>query len=304
MTEGYMTTDDGVKLYYQKMGDSESVLIIPNALYMFEDFKCLTQDHTVVFYDLRNRGCSEAVLDKKKLLKGIYHDVEDLETVRRHFTQGKVGLIGHSYLGLMAFLYAEKYPHRIERIVQIGPMSLKFGAEYPVHLTAVERKPIPDPAKMEELQLLEKQGYPETHPEEYCKKWWSVIRPFYVTNPKDTVKLRGDIHQYPNEWPSNQLVHFEKNIFPSIQKLNITKKQISRVTMPVLTIHGRKDRGVPYGSSREWVYTLPNARLLTLDNGGHMPWIEDPQKVFAAIRVFLKGGWPAEAEVVSEVDFR
>jgi pimeloyl-ACP methyl ester carboxylesterase len=39
--------------------------------------------------------------------------------------------------------------------------------------------------------------------------------------------------------------------------------------MPVLTIHGTKDRNAPYGSGREWAFNLPNARLLTIKGGAH-----------------------------------
>jgi len=41
---------------------------------------------------------------------------------------------------------------------------------------------------------------------------------------------------------------------------------------------------------------LPNARLLTVENAAHAPWIEAPDKVFGAIDTFLDGTWPEAAE--------
>jgi hypothetical protein len=47
---------------------------------------------------------------------------------------------------------------------------------------------------------------------------------------------------------------------------------------------------------------LPQARLLTIEGGAHFPWIEAPEKIFGAIRAFLSGQWPKDAEKVSRVD--
>ena len=44
--------------------------------------------------------------------------------------------------------------------------------------------------------------------------------------------------------------------------------------MPILTIHGTADRSVPYGAGAEWADLLPEARLLTIEEGAHYPWIE------------------------------
>jgi pimeloyl-[acyl-carrier protein] methyl ester esterase len=69
--------------------------------------------------------------------------------------------------------------------------------------------------------------------------------------------------------------------------MKITPTDVSSLTMPVLTIHGRRDRSAPYGGGRDWARLLPNGRLLTLDEAGHMPWIDAPDQVFSAIDRFL-----------------
>jgi pimeloyl-ACP methyl ester carboxylesterase len=43
------------------------------------------------------------------------------------------------------------------------------------------------------------------------------------------------------------------------------------------------------------VRLLPNARLPTVENAAHVPWIEAPGRVFGAIRTFLDGAWPEGA---------
>jgi pimeloyl-ACP methyl ester carboxylesterase len=76
---------------------------------------------------------------------------------------------------------------------------------------------------------------------------------------------------------------------------------LAKVQGPVLTIHGTKDRSAPYGAGREWASVLPNARLLTIDNAAHAPWIEAPGKVLGPIETFLEGAWPPAAENIESV---
>jgi hypothetical protein len=47
---------------------------------------------------------------------------------------------------------------------------------------------------------------------------------------------------------------------------------------------------------------LPDARLVTVQNAGHAPWVEAPEQVFASIETFLSGAWPELAEKVESLD--
>jgi pimeloyl-[acyl-carrier protein] methyl ester esterase len=69
--------------------------------------------------------------------------------------------------------------------------------------------------------------------------------------------------------------------------MSLKPTDVAMVTMPVLTIHGRKDRSAPYGGGQDWANLLPNGRLLTIEDGGHVPWIEAPTQVLSAIERFL-----------------
>jgi hypothetical protein len=41
---------------------------------------------------------------------------------------------------------------------------------------------------------------------------------------------------------------------------------------------------------------------VTVENAGHAPWIEAPEKVFGAIETFLGGAWPETARSVKSLD--
>ncbi len=293
--EGYVQTPDGLRLYYRKVGRGSRTVIIPLRLFLFDEFKQLGDSFTVISYDTRNRGLSSPVADGSKLT--IDEDIEDIERVRQHFGVKKFTLIGYSYMGMGVVLYAMKYPQYVERLVQLGPVPLKYGTKYPASLTANDEKPVPDPAAMAKIEERRKEGMDQSSPREYCEMMWQATRFMLVGNPASVEKLGPGVCDMPNEWPVNLTRHFQYS-FASIQRLNISKADVAKVSIPVLTIHGTKDRNAPYGAGREWDMLLPNARLLTIEGGAHQSFSEFPEIVFPAIRAFLNGKWPSAAEKV------
>src|SRR5262245_29444098 len=71
--EGYISTADGTRLFYQKVGNGKATVIIPAALFLARDFRQLAEGRTLIFYDMRNRGRSDAVKDMSKV--NIQEDV-------------------------------------------------------------------------------------------------------------------------------------------------------------------------------------------------------------------------------------
>lgn len=286
---------DATRLFYEKVGEGRETVVVPLHLYLFEDFKHLAKTKTFIFYDVRNRGRSDAAADLSKVT--IQQDVEDLEMLRRHFGLERMSLIGESYVGLMVVMYAMKYPQHVERLVQIGPVPLKYGTQYPKEFTANDPKPVPDAAEAAKIDELFKQRYHLTNPQDYCVKDWLVSRYGLVGDPANVGKVRNVCH-LANEWPANLYNHFGAH-FVSVQKLDIPPSDVARVSTPVLTIHGTRDRNAAYGAGREWAALLPNARLLTVKDAAHFPWIDDPKLVFGSIRTFLSGRFPARSEKIN-----
>jgi pimeloyl-ACP methyl ester carboxylesterase len=294
--EGYLKSDDGVRLFCRRVGAGAETVIVPNGMYFLDAFKQLGAGRSLVFFDVRNRGRSDTVSDPSKIARGILNDVDDLEAVRRQLGIERVALLGHSYMGLLVVLYAMKHPDRVTRVVQIGPSEPRHGKPYPAHLTANDGVVQQVFTKLAELQ----KEPAAREPEEQCRKFWSVLGAIYVTNVADAARIidwgRCDL---PNE--RNFMKYWMGSVMPSIKALDLTGDDFAKVTSPVLTIHGTKDRSAPYGGGREWALLLPNARLVTVEGGGHAPWIESPKEVFSAIETFLAGAWPESARKIDSV---
>jgi proline iminopeptidase len=294
--EGFLTADDGVKLHYRKAGRGPVTVIVPLEFAMFDDFRQLADMATVISYDLRNRGRSEALKSLESL--SIQADVKDLEAVRKHFNVEKFVPIGFSYLGKVVAMYALAYPDRVTRVIQLGPVPMRDDTQYPAGLKNGYEDMTVDPAVLKKWEEGHKNGMIEKSPKEYCElQWTGVYNYLLVGNQKLASRVKSPCDM-PNEWPVNLDKHMAVH-GKSLKATPLSNDEVKKITVPVLVIHGTKDRNAPYGAGREWAMTLPDARLVTVEGAGHQSWSDDPSTVFAAIRTFLRREWPLGAERVT-----
>jgi len=291
MRDGYVTTVDGLRLYFQQIGSGPRLLVAPSGVPFLDQLAGATATHTIVAFDLRNRGRSDIVTWPPSE-RPLDDEADDIEAVRRHFGAESLDLLGHSYVGIVAILYARRHSSRVGRLIQIGPPGPDGSIEHPRH---------PDDDLLLKGILAKAgtlQGETGLDDEERCRRFWDILRPLYVVDPGDVSKL--------DPW---QRCHLEAErrsgpyvmtrIMPALRALRLGAADLELVTAPVLTIHGRRDRSAPHAGGRDWVRVLSHARLVSVANAGHMPWIESPEEVLGAIETFLAGAWPAAASTSS-----
>lgn len=280
--EGDITTPDGVKLHYRKIGRGPLIVIAPFDLLLYDSVKQFSDIATVITYDMRNRGRSSRAADMKTWT--MQQEVQDLETVRAHFKAETFVPVGFSYLGKMVMLYAADHPQRVRRIIQLGPLGNQ-------HIDGgIGDSPIPA-ADGERLQKMTAEGAMEKTPREYCVAQWTALRYMLVGDPKKAPRVAIDeMCALENEWPVNV-----NRVFASLlsgEPRRLSTEEIKKIEVPVLVIHGTRDRNSPYENGRNWATQLPNARLITLEGAAHAMWIDDPITTYAAMRAFLRGEWP------------
>jgi proline iminopeptidase len=294
---GHVLTSDGTHLFYEVVGTGPQTVIIPGRLFLIRALRPLAIERRLIFYDTRSRGLSDAVRDSAR--ESIEDDVQDLEAIRTHFAADRAMLVGYSYMGLLVMLYARAHPAHVERIVQLDPVPPNADMTFPG--LSEDYKSALDSAGVAQLAALRRAGFDSTSPEEYCRIDWRVNRRALVGNPAHVNRLANadsGLCRFRNEWP----VYLDRHInasFASIQRIRVRAADFARVTMPVLTVHGTRDRNAPYGGGRTWAMSLPNARLLTVEGGAHQSFDEYPDVVLPAVRTFLRGAWPATAVKVT-----
>ena len=288
--EGFVTAPDGVRLYFRRVGRGTPTVIVPNGLYYADDVSPLWRDRAAVVFDLRNRGRSAAVTDSTERQRGVLNDVADLEAVRAHLSLQRMDLVGHSYVALIALRYALAHPNRVGRVVMIGPPGYGVGHEDP---------PPPDAVALDVFRRLGvlREAPPTDDPVARCRAFWAVLAALYVVDQTlaPAVAAWGRCDQ-PNERAF--MGYWAAHVEPSLKALPARAVDLAAVLCPVLVVHGTHDRSAPYAAGREWAARLPNARLLTVPDVAHAPWLEAPGTVIPALLTFLDGAWPDAAERV------
>jgi len=286
MVEGTVDVEDGIQVYYRRLGDGRKAVVIPAGMYLEEESKRLAAPHrTLLFYDMRGRGKSTKIADSARL--GIEYELADLETLRRHFAFEQVTLIGFSYLGGVVLRYALRYPERVERIVQLGPIPPRRQPHMDQAAAALAGPAdAADRASLQSLRQALARGEDPAHNRE---EYWRIFNKVLLYDPNLVPRFRSDYYTLANESPDN--VDFQlATVFASFGDWD-WRPQLGSLSLPVLVIHGDYD-AVPLDGSREWVASLPNARLVIIPQAGHLAWAEKPEMVFPRIEAFLTGTWP------------
>jgi pimeloyl-ACP methyl ester carboxylesterase len=64
------------------------------------------------------------------------------------------------------------------------------------------------------------------------------------------------------------------------------RRRLGRIAAPTLLVWGEHDRLAPLVCADAWRKEIPGARLLTFARSGHVPHLEEPQAVAAAVAEF------------------
>ena len=281
---GGILTPDGVLLNYLVAGKGRKTVVVPNAVYLVDDFRSLSDEFTMIFYDLRGRGRSQSISDAAKLSGGVLNDAKDLEAIRKHFNLDEFSVVGHDYLGLMAAIYGLQFPGHLESIIQIGTVGPEPQATYSDIDAFSDSLSIKLANSFENLEATKA----TLSPKEYCEKWWSLQRAIASGAGAGTERIARGMCRYPNEFPDKVQEIMDQYVLPSIVQVKYKSNDYAKLNIPFLILHGQNDRLQPIGGSRAWANLLPNAELVEIETGGHFPWIERETEVFNAIRTFLR----------------
>lgn len=285
-SEGYITTDDQVRLFYRVTGEGgDTVLVVHGGPYNFRylsaDLSPLAAHHTFIYYDQRGSGFSSFVGDTTKL--HVRKHLEDIETIRRHFKLGKLNLMGHSSGGLISGHYAATHPEHVKSIQLVNPATL---APWPQD----------NSARTDSItKLLNRQNREKFYnsPADFRKSCWdyyALVARFYYPTPVHARRTWGDVCHSLQENMMNPARGYANE---TMNKINIIP-QLAGVKAPVLVLAGDNDF-MPYASFEQWKNSFPNSALVRFKGAGHSPHVDDPDLFFTATETFLQGKFPDAA---------
>jgi proline iminopeptidase len=221
--------------------------------------------------------------------------VDDLAAIRQNFAAENVALIGWSETGATVARYAALRPDLVARVVMIAPIPprrLSYQVDW-------SRGAGQDSLGMELIRIMRTRGADQADPIDFCERYWeiAVLRP-WMGDVSALERSTMNPCLFENERPVQRDASLGR-LYAAFGDWDWTN-DAANITSPVLVIHGTADP-VPIEGSVEWVQGMPNARLLRVGGAGHLPWLEQPDAVFQAIRTFLDGTWPEGSVGPSEV---
>jgi proline iminopeptidase len=271
----------GVRLYTRRIGAGPPVVVLhggPGAHhdYLLPQYDLLARRRTLLYYDQRGGGRSPIARD---IAAGWREHVADLETLREQWRQDRVTLLGYSWGGLLAVLYALEHPQRIERLAMVcpAPVTAEWRAEFQRRLAARAATPWIVAARAD----LQASGLRESDPEKYRRTAFALSVAGYFRDPSLAQQLT----------PFRVTRRIEVAVWESLGHYDLRER--IRTTFPAgrmprsLVVAGAFDP-LPVEAARELAALLdtPAVELAT----GHVPHVEATEEFVRVLDAFLPHG--------------
>ncbi len=279
---GFTTTTDS-PLYWVAYGSrgAPRLLVLhggPGAQhdYLLPQMLTLADTHELTFYDQRGGGRSRT--DGRSTITWQTH-VADLDRVVGEFGFDPLVIVGYSWGGLLAMLFsieaaAGRTTHHPSKLILIdpAPVTRKLRDVFEAEMT----KRGAAPAIVEMKAALAASGLRERDPDAYRKRAFELSVAGYFANPENARDLT----------PFRVVGRVQQSVWDSLGDFDLTAPgQLDSVRVPTLITHGREDP-IPLASS-ELAAQAMDAKLVVIEGSGHVPYVEQPAALFAAIRSVL-----------------
>ena len=179
----------------------------------------------------------------------------------------KASLVGNSMGGKFAWMFAAEHPDRVTRLVLISPdgfasPGFAYGKTPDVPVVA---------------RLL-----PYTLPR-------FMLRANVAAAYGDPAKLTDAVLDRYRDMmlvPGNRQALLDRT---AQVRLEPPESMLRRIEAPTLLIWGEKDRLIPFSHAQEFLAAIPNCRLVSFPDLGHVPQEEAPAESLPPVRAFLDG---------------
>lgn len=299
----YFKVAEDILLHYFQSGDGKPVLVIHGGpgfppTKPWDGLESLKKEYRFFYY--HQRGCEHStrpidtfesqnfmqnvtVLDK---VLGLSTQLADIERIRRILGHEKLILVGHSYGGFLASLYAVEFPEHVEKMILIAPAGvLKF--------------PIEEGEGFDKIKdyLSEKQ---KAEFDDFLSRYFDYGK-IFTKSEKDLSTLNSEYVKYFGaamesqglELPDMTTEDFALSggwmvhaLYLSLGMKYDLREELKKVSVPVLVLHGEKDM-MPVKASQEYAGLFPEGDIQMIPEATHFPFVEKPEEFARIVREFL-----------------
>jgi proline iminopeptidase len=265
----------GVELFVRKVGTGTPVVVLhggPGAdhEYLRPGFDALGDGRELVYYDQRGGGRSPVPRD---VPVGWTEQVADLEGLRERWGIEQMTVVGYSWGGLLALLYAVRHPGRLTRLALVSPAPSWRAARERFEARFAHRNL--DPAFQEERRRLRESGLRERDPAAFQRRIFELsVAPYFF----DPAKAR-------DLTPFRVTGRTQQEVWDSLGDYDLRPSLPSLREVPSLVLHGEDDP-IPLEAARTTA-ELIGGEFHPVPRCGHVPYVEAPEQFRAVIGGFL-----------------
>ncbi|HXV85632.1 MAG TPA: alpha/beta hydrolase [Gemmatimonadales bacterium] len=263
-----------VRLYTRSIGEGPDVVVLhggPGAHhdYLLPQYDHLAQGRRLRYYD--QRGGGQSVVDRQVAV-GWQEQVADLGVLLDRWGQVRATLLGYSWGGLLAMLFAAHHPGRVARLALVSPAAATRSDRATFERRFAERSR--DPRILQARADLARSGLRERDGEAYRRRQFELSVAPYFRNPADASRLT----------PFRVTARTQEAVWQSLGDYDITP-QLEDLDVPALVLVGRHDP-IPLESAERAARAL-RARLEILESSGHVPHVEETDRLVRLLDEFL-----------------
>lgn len=264
----------GISIFERRAGKGPPTIVLhggPGAHhdYLLPAMDALASGRTLVYYDQRGGGRSPV---GRSVAVGWREQVADLEALRAVWGMERLTLLGYSWGGLLALLYATEFPGRVVQLALVAPAPAWRAAREEFEQGFAERNR--NPALEAERRALRESSLREQDPEFYRQRLFELSVAAYFYDPSRARDLT----------PFRVTNRTEHEVWASLGDYDL-RPSLADLTIPALVLHGEHDV-IPTAASRALAQAL-NAEFHLLPNCGHAPFIEAFEQFVALSDEFL-----------------
>lgn len=247
----------------------------------------LEPGYRTILFDQRGTGRSTLdVVDAETV--NVAAMVADIEALRRHLGIERWAVLGHSWGGMYAMLYATAHPERVDGLLlsASGGADLEWldyvGANIRKHMGPERRAVYVAPAGEDE------------DPAAANRRRVEAMAAAYVYDPDNIPFVVSALTREGADFPAVRGL-----VYQDLDRIGYDlTAALSTLETPALVLQGRQDllgEAVPLRIHA----ALRHSELVWLDECAHYPWLDAPQPYFAAIERFLATGRETTGEAIT-----
>lgn len=262
---------NGKKLTYQILGDQGEYLLFLNGLMMTDKswlplMPTLKKHYRVVLFNMHDMGSSEMMTEPYT----IDNQADAANALVDHLGLDEINVVGTSYGGATALLFAIKYPDKVKKLMTFNAM---------VHADTF----------ITEVGRLWQRGAASYNVDTYYDTFVPFIyAPWYFEKHGQSIYDR-----------KKMLVNLPKEYYDSIIRLSKSaegfdvRDRLSQIKAPSFIIGCDEDCITPIKHQKFVADNIPNSKYVVIPGGGHGVFYEDAELIVSMII-----GWFRDIEVM------